>query len=234
MSTKSSKTSRGKETVRGRKKAKNQLSLPPPQIVLASASLARRELMKKLRKPFTWCVSDFDEDMLSHGHPRKLATHLALGKALTAAKQKTTTQKPTGTKASTPKWLNAIIIGADTFIMVGTKKIGKPKNIKEAQQIIGSMSGKTIRVYTGLAILKTDINGKIITKRTSCVLTKLKIKKMTQAEIDLLTHAPEALKISGAFSIEGSGGKMIKKIDGDYDNVIGLPMFKVKEMLKNI
>ena len=225
MSTKSSKTSRKKETVRGRKEttnhdevSKNRSLSPSPQIVLASASLARRQLMKKLHKPFTWCTSDFDEDMLSHGHPRKLATHLALGKALTVA----------------PKWPNAIIIGADTFIMVGTKKIGKPKNIKEAQQIIGSMSGKTIRVYTGLAILKTDINGKVMRKRTSCVLTKLKIKKMTRAEIDLLASAPEALKISGAFSIEGSGGKMIKKIDGDYDNVIGLPMFKVKEMLKNI
>ncbi len=200
-------------------------------IILASASSARKKLMKKLHQPFFTCVSNFNEDMKAHGHPRKLATHLALGKANTIALELANNKIK---KVSTAKWQSAIIIGADTFIMVGTKKIGKPKNIKEAKAIIGSMSGKTIRVYTGLAILKTEPSGKILKQKTTSVLTKLKIKKMTQLEINHLAHAPEALKISGAFSIEGRGGKMIEKIDGDYDNVIGLPIFKVKEILRQI
>ena len=94
------------------------------------------------------------------------------------------------------------------------------------------MSGKTIGVHSGVAVLKTNARGKIIHQATTYCVTKLKIKKMSQAEVMLLANQKDALEISGAFGIEGVGGKMVEKIDGDYDNVIGLPLFLVKKMLK--
>ena len=93
------------------------------------------------------------------------------------------------------------------------------------------MSGKTIEVHSGIAVIQTDENGHIKTKTVEHVLTKLKIKKMSPQEINHLATQEEALQISGAFSIEGEGGKMVEKIDGDYNNVIGLPLFQLKKML---
>lgn len=187
-------------------------------LILATQSPARRKLMKELEIPFECHTSGYDEDMNLYKNPGTLAKHLALGKATFIAH----------------KFPDSIIIGADTFITIGTKKIGKPKNLHEAIEIIASMSGKTIKVHSGLAIIQTDQKGKITKKIVNHILTKLKIKKMTQDEIHHLASQEEALQISGAFSIEGEGGKMVEKIDGDYNNVIGLPLFQLREDLKSL
>lgn len=194
------------------------MSMDKPQIVLASASPARRKLINELKIPFKSVTSGYQEDMEKHQNPRILARHLALGKAIFIAS----------------KFPNAIIIGADTFITVGGEKIGKPATRAEAFKIIQKMSGQTIAVHSGIAVIKTDARGKITRKIVAHVLTKLKIKKMSTEEISLLTNQKNALKISGAFSIEGAGGKMVERIDGDYNNVIGLSVFKLKKMLKKV
>jgi len=198
------------------KKSIVQKDSPKPlRLILASQSKARRKLMKELGIPFECHTSGYSEDMGKRQNSAVLAKYLAFGKAEFIA----------------PKFPNAIIIGADTFIAIGKKKIGKPSTIKEAEKIIGAMSGKTINVYSGIAVIKTDSQGKIFQKAVDHVLTKLKIKKMSQQEILSLAHHEEALQISGAFSIEGEGGKMVEKIDGDYNNVIGLPLFQLRKML---
>ena len=195
-----------------------ELSPDTPKIILASRSAARRKLMKKLGIAFKCHGSNYEENMQAYANPKKLAVFLAIGKAQNLAE----------------KFQDSIIIGADTFITIGKTKIGKPATTKEAEKIIKSMSGKTIHVHSGIAILKTDHSGKILKKLTAHVLTKLKIKKMTTKEIIHLAHQKEALQISGAFSIEGEGGKMTEKITGDYNNVIGLPIFKLKKLLAKI
>ncbi len=209
------------------------------KIILASRSPARRTLMQELildlKKKynrqfdlqFECHSSDYPEDMTVYKNPGKLAKFLALGKA----------------KYIAHRFPDSIIIGADTFITIGSKKIGKPANRKEAREIITAMSGKTILVHSGLAVIKTSTTKparqthtkpalEIITEIVEHVVTKLTIKKMTAAEIRTLADADEALQISGAFSIEGEGGKMVERIDGDYNNVIGLPLFRLREILK--
>lgn len=186
------------------------------KIVLASASLARKKLMEKLKTPFMTVASGFHENMETYTDPKKLALFLAQGKAEFIAH----------------RFPEKIIIGADTFILVGRKKIGKPSSLEEAKKILKQMSDRTIAVYTGLAVVKTDSSGHIEKIKITCEITKLKIKKMSEEEIEFLATQEEALKISGAFSIEGPGGKMVEKIEGDYDNVIGLPMKKLKTILK--
>lgn len=187
-------------------------------LILASQSKARRKLMEELGLPFECHTSGYEEDMAAFKDPGKLAKHLALEKARYIAK----------------KFPDSVIIGADTFITVGRVKIGKPDTRREAESIIRSMSGKTIKVHSGIAVIQTGNKGEITKELVEHVLTKLKIKKMSQTEIHTLANHDEALQISGAFSIEGEGGKMVQKIEGDYNNVIGLPIFQLQKMLKKI
>lgn len=186
-----------------------------PRVILASRSPARRELMKKLGIPFECHATEIFEDMSAHKDPVKLAMHLASQKA----------------EAAIHKFPDAIIIGVDTFIVINDEKIGKPDTIKEAHKIIAQMSGNPIDVISGMAVLKTDHQGKKTKEYITNAVTTLKIKKMTPAEIDFLANHEEALQISGAFSIEGEGGKMVEEIRGDYNNVIGLPLFQLREIL---
>ena len=188
------------------------------KIILASQSKARRSLMKELGVPFESHTSGYEENMKAYKSSKTLAKHLAQGKAEFIAH----------------KFPDSIIIGADTFITIAKEKIGKPATIKEAEKIISKMSGKTIQVHSGIAVIQTDSKGEIVKKTVDHVLTKLKIKKMSLQEIHHLATQEEALQISGAFSIEGEGGKMVEKIDGDYNNVIGLPLFRLREMLEDL
>lgn len=188
------------------------------RIILASRSPARRELMKELGVHFECHESGYREDMNLHFFPRKLATFLAFAKA----------------KFIAHRFPDSFIIGADTFITIGKEKIGKPKSRRDALRIVSAISGKRIKVYTGVAILKTSRSGRIVKLRKKPVVTILKIKKMSCEEIHSLAYHDQALQISGAFSIEGQGGKMIEKISGDYQNVIGLPMFAVRSMLREL
>lgn len=173
--------------------------------------------MKELKIPFECHTSGYEEDMTLYKNPAKLATFLAEQKA----------------KFIAHTFLDSIIIGADTFITIGSKKIGKPATVEAAKKIIAEMSNKKIKVISGLAVIKTDAQGKVHKEKSTNVTTILKIKKLSGAEIKSLAEHREALQISGAFSIEGQGGQFVETIDGDYNNVIGLPIFKLKELLKD-
>lgn len=174
--------------------------------------------MEELGLKFECHTSDYEENMELFDEPAILAKHLAVGKATSITK----------------KFPNAIIIGADTFITIEKEKIGKPGTLAEAKKIIKNMSGKTIKVHSGIALIQTDEQSNISQQLSEHVLTSLKIKKMTAHEINTLAGQEEALQISGAFSIEGEGGKMVERIDGDYNNVIGLPLFRLRIMLQKL
>lgn len=192
-------------------------------IVLASRSPARKILMKKLSREigflFETCVSNYHENMLAYRSSWRLAKFLALGKARYVI------------QTFPKKFTDSLVIGADTFITCDGKKIGKPKSITDAKRLIRFMSGRVISVYSGVAVVQTNAQCEIVKEVSRYALTKLHIKSMNSREVDLLAHQKNALNISGAFSIEGEGGKMITKIEGDYDNVIGLPLFLLKKML---
>lgn len=189
-----------------------------PKIILASRSPARRALMKELGIPFKCHSTEIFEDMSAKSDPKELAMHLASQKA----------------HAAMAKFPDAIVIGVDTFITIGREKIGKPETVEEAEEIITKMSGNRIDVISGMAVLKTDSTGIKTKEYITNAVTTLKIKKMTAAEIHYLANHEEALQISGAFSIEGEGGKMVEEIIGDYNNVIGLPLFQLKEILAEL
>lgn len=191
------------------------MSNASPRIILASNSIGRKSLMEKSGIPFESCSSGYEENMSAIHDPQALAEFLALGKAEYIAH----------------KYPNASIIGGDTFIVVGNEKIGKPTSLKHAKMMIEKMSGKWIEVISGLAVVKTNAQGTIIHTEKTQETTRLKIKNLTPEDIQLLLNQENVLKMSGAFGIEGVGGQMIEKIEGDYDNVIGMPLKKLKKML---
>jgi len=186
-----------------------------PQIILASASKARKKLMKELSIAFHCHASDYEEDMTIYKTPHVLAKFLALQKARTIAK----------------KYPDSIIIGADTFGSMDDEILGKPNSITAAKEMIRKFSNNNIHIHTGLAVIQTDKSAKITKEITLHTVTNLTFTKISEKEINEIVKKDDVLRVAGALTIEGESGKFVKTIDGDYHNVMGLPIFQLKKML---
>jgi len=182
------------------------------EIVLASASPRRRELLEKIGLKITVDPSDFQENMRSDLKPDSLAKFISLGKASIAAQ----------------KHPDAIIIAADTFGVLRGKIIGKPASVNEARSILMSLSGKSHRVITGLTIID-QANHKSVTR---VVETRVFIKKLSLLEIENYIKTGEPMDKAGAYAIQGLGALIVDKIIGDYYNVVGLPLKALADSLK--
>jgi septum formation protein len=181
-------------------------------IILASASPRRRELLKLTGLEFKVDESDYEEDMDLNLIPQKLAQLLSKKKAESVAS----------------KYKNAIIIGADTFIVLKGKILGKPHTADEARRMLRLLNGKTHSVITGFTIIETE-NGKIFSRSTE---TKVFFRKLTTKEIESYIKTKEPLDKAGAYAIQGLGAVLVKKIEGDFFNVMGLPLNALVQGLK--
>ncbi len=181
-------------------------------IILASASPRRKELLEKIGLRFEVEPSNYEEDMQSGLEPHELAQKISLEKA----------------KVVAGKHENAIVIAADTFIVFGGQILGKPHTAKEARKMLEAISGQSHSVVTGFSIIDTDTN-KMLSR---AVETKVYIRKLTPAEIDAYVRSKEPLDKAGAYAIQGLGAVFVEKIEGDYFNVIGLPLSALVEALK--
>jgi septum formation protein len=123
---------------------------------------------------------------------------------------------------------NAIVIAADTFIVFRSKIMGKPGTEAEARKMLMRLEGKPHSVITGFTILDTDKN-KVLTKSVETVVY---IKNLTPEEIDAYVKSGEPLDKAGAYAIQGLGSAIVERIEGDYFNVIGLPLSALAEGLK--
>ena len=182
------------------------------RIILASASPRRRELLEKIGLKFEVEPSDYAEDLRSGLSPDELARVISLEKARSVAS----------------KHKNTVVIAADTFIVFRGKIMGKPGNEAEARKMLMMLSGKSHSVITGFTILDTDEN-KILTKS---VETVVHIKNLTSEEIETYVKSGEPLDKAGAYAIQGLGSVIVERIEGDYFNVIGLPLSALAEGLK--
>ncbi len=182
------------------------------RIILASASPRRKELLEKIGLKFEVEPSDYAEDMRSRLSPYELARVISLEKARVVAR----------------KHKNAIVIAADTFIVFKGKIMGKPSTEAEARKILMILKGKSHSVITGFTIMDTEEN-KVLTKS---VETIVHIKNLTSEEIDAYVKSKEPLDKAGAYAIQGLGSVIVERIEGDYFNVIGLPLSALAEGLK--
>ncbi|TSC62218.1 MAG: septum formation protein [Parcubacteria group bacterium Gr01-1014_48] len=183
------------------------------QIILASTSPRRKELLAEEGVVFECIAADYEEDMTLPLPPPELARHLALGKAQSVAKNKE----------------NALVIGADTLISLDGSVFGKPKTKERAREMIRAMNGKSHSIITGYAVIDSD-TGKTITKT---IETKVFFRKLSEKDIEKYLDVSDALDRAGAYAIQDHGGKMlIDRFEGDYANALGLPVNAVIETLK--
>jgi septum formation protein len=182
------------------------------KIILASASPRRKEILIKTGLNFSICTSDYKEDINLSLKPRALAKFLSRKKAETVAH----------------KYKNAIIIAADTFIVFKNRLLGKPHTDKEAEKMLNMLNGKAHSVITGFTIM--DTASKKILSRS--VETKVYFKKLGRKEINAYVRSKEPLDKAGAYAIQGLGSVFIERVDGDFLNVVGLPLRALTESLK--
>ena len=182
------------------------------RIILASASPRRKELLEKLGLKFEVDASNCEEEIDLVLGPDELVRRISITKA----------------KAVAQRHQDAVIIAADTIGVIGKKLLGKPHTADEAGKMLAQISGKSHEVITGFTILDTVTN-KIM---TGTVSTKVYIKKLTQQEIAAYVQTGEPLDKAGAYGIQGLGAVIVKKIEGDYYNVMGLPLSALTEALK--
>lgn len=182
------------------------------KIILASKSPRRIKLLRQLGLKFVIDPSDYHEDMSLPMPPRSLAKYLALEKG----------------RAVVRKHRGGIVIAADTFVYLNGRILGKPVNENEAVHHLKSISGRFHTVYSGIAVIDVK-TGRHLTESEE---TKVKIKKLSPHEIHAYVATGEPLDKAGAYAIQGLGGALVEEIEGDYFNVIGLPISKLSILLK--
>jgi septum formation protein len=182
------------------------------KIVLASASPRRKELLEKIGLDCSVDPSDFREDLRPDLKPEGLVKYLSIGKASSVAL----------------KHPDAIVIAADTIGVLRGKIIGKPHTEEEARRMLLMLSGKSHRVITGFTIIDSASQKSI----TRIVETRVYIKQLSPLEIFSYVQTGEPLDKAGAYAIQGLGAVIVRKIVGDYYNVMGLPLNSLVESLK--
>lgn len=183
------------------------------EIVLASKSPRRQELLKRIVDNFKIIESDFDENSIKfNGDIEEYVKSLAIGKALNV-KDKVEN--------------NSLIIGVDTVVFYDNKILGKPKNYDDAYSMLSALSGNTHKVYSGVCILDTK---KSEVKSFVCE-TKVEFSKINKSQIEKYIMSKEPMDKAGAYGIQGLGGVFVEKIDGCYYNVMGLPLNKLNKEL---
>lgn len=186
------------------------------RIILASASPRRREIMEQAGYEFEVQVSQKEEHYVSTS-PDEIVKELALLKARDIAEQNETK--------------DLIVIGADTVVAFGGAILGKPKTKEYAFEMIKSFQGRKHQVYTGVAILDYDTEGteKVVNE---AVRTDVYVNRMTDEEIWRYIESDNVMDKAGSYGIQSGFAIHIEKIEGDYFNVVGLPISYIYEQLK--
>lgn len=185
------------------------------KIILASSSPRRKELLTQLiGNNFEIINSSYEEDNGKDLSPSKLVKKHALGKARDIAS----------------KLKEGVVIGCDTLVFYEDHILGKPKTVERAKEMISMLSGNSIKVISGICVIDVKKNKIIV----NSVLTRLKVKIISKEEMNNYIQFEKPLDKAGGFGIQDRGTTFIEKIEGDYNNVIGLPLFKLNEMLEQL
>lgn len=181
------------------------------KIILASASPRRKELIKTINDDIVCIPADVDETVNTLIPVDERAEHLACRKA----------------KAVSDKNPDAVVIGCDTVVIIDGIILGKPKDKDDALRMLSLLSGKTHKVITGCAIMSSE-------KSISfSEVTEVTFYDLTSSEIADYIESSKPFDKAGSYGIQEKGGLFVKKIDGDYFNVVGLPLAKLNRYLKN-
>lgn len=181
-------------------------------VILASNSPRRRELLRQIGVVFTSDPADVDERILPGEDAEAYAVRVALDKARVAAGRAG----------------NGVVIAADTIVVLGDTILGKPADARDAERMLGMLSGRTHRVVSGVAI----VDAKTGRARTGTASTTVWFRDLAPDEIRSYVLTGEPLDKAGAYGIQEKGALLVEKIEGCYFNVVGLPLSLLVVMLR--
>lgn len=177
-------------------------------LILASASPRRRELLTQIGVSFVVEVSDVEEVIDAALLPHALVASLALQKAQAVAKNHT----------------EGIVLGADTIVVSDGNILGKPQDAAQAKAMLQSLSGRWHQMMTAVALVDAQDDQKVWTSVES---TNVKFRNLTQEDIAAYVATGESMDKAGAYGIQGYGALLVERIEGCYNNVVGLPLQQV-------
>jgi septum formation protein len=180
----------------------------PPRLILASGSPRRRQLLEQLGLAFEIRPSDVDERLLAREGPTEAAERLARAKAEHRADS------------------GSLTLGCDTLVAHGDAVLGKPDSAREAAAMLERLSGEEHTVYTGIALASA---GRV---ESAVEATRVWFRHLTASECGEYAATGEPLDKAGAYGIQGFGAAIVDRIEGDYFNVMGLPIRRLLQLLE--
>ncbi len=188
--------------------------------ILASGSPRRRELLGSLGFKYEIIPAE-GEEVVNSDIPSEVVTSLAEQKAKEIFHKLFTDNKDT-----------LVVIGSDTVVSYKEKILGKPADREDARHMIRDIAGDTHEVYTGVSLVYTDDGAEKVHTFYEC--TKVRVFPMTDSEIESYLDTDEPYDKAGAYGIQGIFGKYVEGIDGDYNCVVGLPVARLYQEMKNL
>lgn len=208
------------------------------QIILASQSPRRKELLERMGFTVKVIPAHIDEGQLEAEPPEKYAKRMARQKCLSVVERLQTTLYPSDSdgqpSAPTPATRQQMetrwVIGADTVVVLGEDILGKPNDTSEAGEMLSRLSGRRHRVITGFCVhdLRKDKEG------LQAVCTEVLFKHIYPGELEKYIAVGESMDKAGAYAIQGVGAYLVDSLAGSYTNVVGLPMCQVIEMMEEM
>ena len=181
------------------------------QIILASQSPRRKELLGMLGIPFTIRVADIDETMDPACSPYQEVARVGCAKA-----------------KAVPHQPDDVVIAADTIVVCDDKVLGKPKDTQDAFAMLRQLSGRTHQVMTGLTVLRGDVC------QIHTEVTDVTFRQLSDKEILSYIQTGDPMDKAGSYAIQGGAALFVERINGDYYNVIGLPVCRLNQILRQI
>lgn len=182
------------------------------KLILASASPRRRALMSELGWEFEVVPSKYKEIRLDGETADNMALRFALGKAKSVAEC----------------YNNAVVVAADTIVVIDSDILGKPKDSKQVCEMLAKLQGRTHKVLTAVAVISEGA------EVTSVETTKVTFRSLSTEQINAYVATGESLDKAGGYAIQGHGMLLVEKIDGSYSNVVGLPVACLSKILEKV
>jgi septum formation protein len=203
--------------VNGSGAAGAELELDGPRFYLASSSPRRRELLRGVGLRFDVLSVDADESCTAGESPQEFVVRMACEKAAHAA-----------ARIDEQKLRRLPVLAADTCVTIADRIMGKPRDVGHARSMLRALSGGTHAVLTAVALR----DGGALWHRTS--RTRVTFDKISPGELDAYLASGEPSDKAGAYAIQGLGAAFVKRIEGSYTGVVGLPMYETRRLLRNI
>lgn len=191
------------------------IQIPPEvELVLASSSPRRSELLGQVGLRFEVRPADIDESVLSNEPPTDYVRRLSIEKAVAVARP------------------GEVVVAADTTVEVDGEILAKPVDADDARRMLQMLSGRVHRVHTGVTVMTYDPDGDRTATRTAVVTTAVSFVELDDPTLDWYVETGEPDGKAGAYAIQGAAAAFVERLDGSVTNVIGLPLAETLKMIR--